>query len=393
MGDDCSGCCDLWTRPQLTGDWLGHRTAAAERGIVFDADLTQFYQGVASGGLQQRFRYGGHGDYVLKFDFDKLIGQEGLFLQLRAEHRFGQAVNLNDTGAYADAAVLPNLPAPTDDLILTNVAITQALSEEFIVFFGKLDTLDGDVNAFAHARGKHQFFNTNFVFNPIAVWTIPYSTLGAGFSVLRGVEPVFTFTVLNATDTATTSGFDELFADGVALSAELRLPTSLFGLPGHQGVGATWNSREYTALGQDPRVIYPGVPIVPKTGSWAIRYNFDQYLHVDPCDPTRGWGIFGRAGISDGNPNPTQWTLSLGVGGHSPFRGREADRFGIGWYYGGANQGTFFRPSDGTGVEIFYNIAVTPWFHLTPDLQILDGGSMRNPDTAVVLGLRGNLAF
>ena len=259
---DCScssatSCCDVWSQPQLTGDWLGVRPALADCGITLDADVTQFYEGVASGGLEQRFRFSGHGDYVLKFDFDKLSGQEGLFLQLRGEHRFGRALNLNDTGSYGATSVLANLPSlNTEDLILTNVLITQALSEEFIVFAGKMDTLDGDMNAFAHGRGKTQFLNTNFVFNPIAVQTIPYATLGAGFSILRDFQPVFTFTVLNATDTTTTSGFDELFADGVALSAELRLPTCFLDRPGHQGVGGMWNSREYTALGQDPRVIF-----------------------------------------------------------------------------------------------------------------------------------------
>jgi porin len=274
------------------------------------------------------------------------------------------------------------------------VAITQALSEQFIVFFGKVDTLDGDMNAFAHGRGKHQFFNTSFVFNPIAVQTIPYSTLGAGFSILQGVEPIFTFTVLNATDTTTTSGFDELFAEGVALSAELRLPTRILGLPGHQDFGATWNSREYVALGQDPRVIEPSVPIATKSGSWSLRWNFDQHLHVDPCDPTRGWGVFGRAGISDANPNPIAWIVSFGVGGHSPLPGREDDRFGIGWYYGAASSelGPFFNPDDGTGVELFYNIAVTPFFYLTPDLQVIDGG-IPIADTAVIPGVRGNLSF
>ena len=395
--DSCSSqssCCGLWTQPQLTGDWLGHRTSLSQRGITLDADVTQFYQGVASGGLEQRFRYGGHGDYVLKFDFDKLSGQDGLFLQLRAEHRFGQAVNL-DSGAFGAPAVLANLPSlNTEDLVLTNVAFTQALSESFVVFAGKLDTLDGDLNAFAHGRGKHQFFNTSFVFNPIAVQTIPYSTLGAGFSILRDLEPIFTFTVLNATDTTTTSGFDELFADGVALSAELRLPTSFFGRPGHQLFAGTWNSRDYTALGQDPRILEPEVPIALKSGSWSLRWNFDQYLVVDPCDSTRGWGVFGRAGLSDGNPNPIKWMVSFGVGGHSPLRGRENDRFGIGWYYGGASTelGPFFNPDDGTGVEVFYNVAVTPWFQITPDLQIIDGG-VPNSDTAVIFGLRGNLAF
>ena len=180
----------------------------------------------------------------------------------------------------------------------------------------------------------------------------------------------------------------------MALSAELRVPTYFFGLPGHQDFGATWNGREYIALGQDPRIIFPGVPIATRDGSWALRWNFDQYLYVDPCDAKRGWGVFARAGISDANPNPLHWIVSCGVGGNSPLRGRETDRFGIGWYYGAASSelGPFFNPNNGTGVELFYNIAVTPSFELTPDLQIIDGG-IRTADTAVVFGLRGNLAF
>jgi carbohydrate-selective porin OprB len=37
----------------LTGDWGGRRTALEERGIDIESSLTQFYQGVASGGLEQ----------------------------------------------------------------------------------------------------------------------------------------------------------------------------------------------------------------------------------------------------------------------------------------------------------------------------------------------------
>ena len=50
------------------------------------------------------------------------------------------------------------------------------------------------------------------------------------------------------------------------------------------------------------------------------------------------------------------------------------------------------NPNNGTGVEIFYNMAVTRWFELTPDLQIIDGG-IRSADTAILFGLRGNLIF
>jgi porin len=56
------------------------------------------------------------------------------------------------------------------------------------------------------------------------------------------------------------------------------------------------------------------------------------------------------------------------------------------------NWGLFLNPNNGTGMEMFYNIAVTRWFELTPDLQIIDGG-IPTADTAVVFGLRGNLIF
>jgi hypothetical protein len=87
-------------------------------------------------------------------------------------------------------------------------------------------------------------------------------------------------------------------------------------------------------LGQDPRIVLPGIPIARRDGSWNLRWNFDQYLYVDPSDAKRGWGVFARAGLSDANPNPLHWNVSCGIGGTSPLRGRESDRFGIGWYYG-----------------------------------------------------------
>ena len=44
------------------------------------------------------------------------------------------------------------------------------------------------------------------------------------------------------------------------------------------------------------------------------------------------------------------------------------------------------------GFEVFYNMAVTPWFKLTADLQVLDGG-LAESDTAVVCALRGRIVF
>lgn len=379
----------------LTGDWCRNRTWLAEHGVTFDLDVAQFYQGVASGGVRRTDRYGGHGDYVMNVDFGKLGVQEGLFLKVRAEHRFGQNIN-RDTGALLPASVLADLPvADEEDLLLTNVLFTQALSERFAVFFGKLDTLDGDLNAFAHGRGKKQFSNVGFVANPIALRTVPYSTLGCGFAILgeKGT-PIFAYTVLNSTDTASTSGFSELFAEGVSMSAELRLPTRFGGLPGHQLFAGTWSSRDYVSLDQDPRIVLPNVPINEANGSWSLYYNFDQYLFVDPCDASRGWGLFGRAGIADEDANPLSWFLSFGVGGHNPMRGRGADTFGAGWFVAGSSDQigpvleTVLGPiNDGHGVELFYNWQATPWLNVTPDLQVIVP-ARKDVDTALALGVR-----
>jgi len=379
----------------LTGDWGGNRDWLASEGITFDLDIAHFYQGVTRGGLQRQFKYGGHGDYVTNVDFGKLGLQEGLFLKVRVEHRFGENIN-RSTGAFLPVAVLADLPvADSEQLFLTNVLFTQALSERFAVFFGKLDTLDGDPNAFAHGRGKTQFSNVAFVANPLALRTIPYSTLGCGFAILgEEAEPIFSFTLLNAVDTADSDGFDELFAEGVAMAGELRLPTQFGGLPGHQLFAATWSSRDFVALGQDPRIVLPNIPINETSGSWSLYWNFDQYLSVDSTNAKRGWGLFGRAGIADDEANPLAWFLSFGVGGNNPMKGREADTFGAGWFYEGSSDeigplvAAVLGPiGDGQGIEIFYNWQATPWLNVTPDFQVIVPGR-ENVDTALAVGVR-----
>lgn len=385
---------DFWSQTTMTQNLFPRRACLAEQGITFDADLIQYYMGVASGGREQEFRYSGHGDYVMNIDSGKLGGPQGLFVKLRAEHRFGETIN-EATGAIIPATLAPDLPVSySDELYLTNVLFTQMFSESFGVFAGKLDTLDGDMNAFAHGRGKTQFSNTAFIATPIGLRTIVYSTLGTGFLILREGEPIFTFTVLNATDTSRTSGFDELFAHGAAIVPELRLPTNLFGKPGHFLFGASYSTRSFASLEQDPLFVLPTVPIDRESESWSFYWNFDQYLVVDPDNPQRGWGLFGRAGIADKQTNPIEWFLSLGVGGSSPIASREADTFGIGWYYSATSDRltpfidkVLGGVGDGYGVELFYNVEVTKWFHLTTDMQVIRP-ARQTVDTALLVGLR-----
>jgi porin len=380
----------------LAGD---ARYMMADSGVLLTSDITHFYFGNVEGGLRRHFEYGGHGDYVLNVDGGKLGTFEGQFLKVRAEHRFGESVS-DDTGALLPATLQTELPArDREALYLTNVLLTQAFSESFAVFAGKLDTLDGDVNAFAHGRGKSQFSNMGFVANPIVLRTIPYSTLGAGFVVLYEGQPLFTYTLLNATDTTRTDGLDELFEDGAVMTAEARVPTNFFERPGHQLVGGTWSGRNFVALGQDPRIILPEAPIAEQSDSWSLYWNADQYIVVDEVDPLRGWGLFARAGVGDDDTNPLETFFSIGVGGHSPLRNRESDTFGVGWYHAATSDEigsiieTAFGPiGDGQGVELFYNIAAMPWLTITPDMQVIVP-AREDADTALLFGVRANMSL
>ena len=44
------------------------------------------------------------------------------------------------------------------------------------------------------------------------------------------------------------------------------------------------------------------------------------------------------------------------------------------------------------GVELYYNARLTPWFQLTPDLQVVDP-FQKQANPALVLGLRAKLDF
>jgi porin len=47
---------------------------------------------------------------------------------------------------------------------------------------------------------------------------------------------------------------------------------------------------------------------------------------------------------------------------------------------------------DERGLELFYNVGVTPWCHITPDLQVITP-TLELAKTSVVLGLRTKIDF
>jgi len=378
---------DIWTRSTLTGDWGGYRNEWAAKGLTLDMNITQVGQGVVGGGKSGAWEYGGRGDLILNLDSGKLGLWPGGFFNFEMEGNWARAVN-NKTGALLPVNSNQLVPLPPGDIFgVPAWNFTQFLSPYFGLSIGKFATItanSGDMNDFAHGKGDTQFMNMAFNFNPLVAFTVPYSTLGTGLVVLPTKDPkqaVITLFLMSASNSPTTSGFDDLNDNNLVVAAEGRVRTDFFGLTGHQLFGTTFSNKKFTSIDVrlDRDTIENGV-LRSEKGSWNIYYNFDQYLYQPKKGEDKGIGLFGRLGVADGNPNFMKFFGSFGVGGKGMFESRPNDKFGLGYYFLNISNPTIQGPfqtrkllRDEYGFELFYNFAITPWLLLTPDLQVIRG--------------------
>jgi porin len=396
------------SRPKLTGDWCGLRDQLRDDGFTFDISATTYYQGVASGGLEDIFRFGGRNDYLVNVDGQKAGLWQGFGIYLHGETVYGDSVNLA-TGAVVPVDIGRAHPVFFgDETALTAVKFNQVVSDKLILYAGKINTIDNVQQPFMPGRGLDAgFMNAAFVWNPILGRTMNYATLGAGAAILADGYPLATLTVYDTNNDTTTSGFNVLFDNGAIIYPTVSLPTTFFGMPGHQSVWGAYSSGRYAIVSPEslnliPQVLQGQLPPTAVTtlvrGSWWITYLFDQALWVDPSDKTRSWGVFGNIGISDAKPNPIHWSAIVGIGGSSALPGRKLDTFGIAYYYLGFSDGfknvaRLVTPvGDERGLELFYNVGVTPWCHVTADLQVITP-ILERVEASLVLGLRAKIDF
>jgi porin len=389
---------DFWTRSTITGDWGGMRNDLAKKGIIFDLSLTQGYQGVVDGGKKRAWEYGGHGDLNIHVSTEKLGLWRGGFFAIEVEGNYNDSINAY-TGALMPANNSQMFPRPIgDNLNVPAFNYTQILSPYFAIMFGKFATLSstaGDMNEFAHGKGDTQFMNMAFNLNPVVATTVPYSALGAGFIIVPTKDPAeatVSFMVMQTNGQSNVTGFSDLNKNLLTFVGEGRVKTNFFGLTGHQLVGVAYSNKEFASIDQNARIIVETGGIESQKGSWNVHYNFDQYLY----EPTKGKGIgiFGRFGVSDGNPNFMRYFYSIGIGGKGIIPGRPLDHFGIGYYYLEVNNPSFTGPletrsflRDEYGFEAYYNCAVTPWMRLTPNIQYVRGAQKDMVTTETTHGI------
>jgi porin len=420
----------LLDRPTLTGDWGGTRDVLAARGITFAPSLTQFYQGPIAGNTAHKFYYGAKGDVLVNIDGAKLGFWDGFGMQMHGEYNLGKTpgVVAGTTFPNNTAMTFPYLNQPGGDL--TSLFFSQRFGPNFTVVAGKMNMFDFYTNGheFSGGGGTKAFWNTSFVGPPSGI--VPVAMFGAIGTL--NVDPLkFTGMVYDPRDAITHTGLVHPFDEGVNLRGSADLTSNLLGLRRTDSFMAAISSEKGTDFskltdlgtaelrksvlqGVLTGTLFGSELFTPpqKRGRYWFGYAFEQTLWRNPENPKRAWGLFGQAGISDGNPNTLKLGAIGGIGGTSPFAGRPDDKFGIGAFYlGYSNElkqhlDPLVQLGDEYGGEIFYNFAITKWFRLTADAQVIAPGikaqatnlSLINPTvarnpTVVLLGLRSQLNF
>ena len=408
-----------WGQKTLTGDLFDRLFSTRDLGITLGGRVTQFGFGIAGGvkrplpaplGQGNAFTYTGRGEYDLLIDLEKFGGLPKGRLLIRLENWYGQYGNVSLRAGTLAPPVFPALlpPRPNDPGVpyVTNFLLTQPLSPNWVVFAGKKDVLGSfDQDVFAGGDGTDQFVNQALIANPAFLLGLPYSTFTTGFVSPRKWGGFSLFVMDTIDRTADFMQVGTLFTKGIIVGGEVKAKTMFFGLPGQQHVGAIWKHEAQNDLrysfglpGGTSETPGPSTPVL--WNSYTLYYGFDQYLARFTENPDRGWGVFGRAALTDGNPNPVHYFLSAGLGGFSPLDKSRGDTFGLGCFLtGSSNQfgpvpASIFGPRNGAGLELFYNYQATPWLNITPDLQWVrpSAGNLAT-NSAFVYGLRINFTF
>lgn len=370
---------DWIKRSHMFGDWGGHRTTMADRGLKFDASWTQFF---ASTPLQPPFGdrrdwdYGGKLDFKATADLGQSLGWSGVSVTSHVEFRYG------DTKLLAGGTFLPTNAAllfPKADgnaIQVSSLYVSKLIGTSTVVHAGRFNTVDMYETPFSGGQGTDKFMNMAFVAPPLIARTTPPVVEGVFFMALKEGEPLVTVGLIESTQ-------DGFFQNGATVLGTVRLPIRPFEAPGHYYARGTVSSIEATSLDQSIFVVIPTplieseVPLEKVKNAWTLDFTFDQYLWWDPATKT-GYGVFGSFGVSDANPSVVDAFVHLGVGGNSPIPGRRTDNFGVGYYLAGVSNtlresfAPVLRLRNENGFEAFYNIAVTGWSKIAADVQVID---------------------
>ena len=374
-----------------------------QEGITMDLLLSGFLQGQTSGtddsaainALTDRGTgTGGYGagrfDALLELDSTRLGLWRGGQINAHLEVEDGPLPGWRG-GAFwpvNTAAILP-LTAP-GQWSLSSLYLRQRWGGTRVMV-GKVNVIDLQRQSpFFGGWGVDRFQNLALVLPPTGV--TPATLMAASISQQIG-NVTLTAMAYDPND-RTVNSFNGLFADGVNLSLSAQWNGRFWKRSSNLGIAFILSTTQSVSLEE---IYLPSQlrQLVLKSPN-NITFNFGHQIWNSPVRPGKGVGVYGRLGVTGGDPNPIQSSLAMGISGEGMWRSRPWDGFGIGIYRYNWTEGlstALLTPLQSeTGVEMYYNFALTPWLSFSPNVQIIRPATADAP-LLTALGLRSVIRF
>ena len=396
MNDTCS----LTHRETLTDGWFGFEEHLSSRGLTVGLSATQIYQQNIHGGLsthRRAGRYAGSYDLELEFDLESILNLTGGSVYALAEGSWSEGIDAPAVGSIFGV----NGDAGGDRFIdITQLYYEQSLLDEALkVRVGKLDLTGGfecqgcpvafDGNSYANDETA-QFLNGALGNNS----TIPFPDNGLG--IVFYLQPAEWWYVsagvgdaqADARETGfnTTFNGDHYFLYVFETGVAPQLPSDNGPLQGTYRLGL-W-------LDPQPKDRNDGNGVEIDDIGFYLSFNQALLKENNDEDDSQGLAGFVRYGWANDEVNEIEHFWSVGAQYQGLIPTRDDDVLAFGVAQGFLSNSAGFSASHETIAELYYNVKITPWLNITPNIQhVTNPGGNETVNDAVVLGVRVQMTF
>ena len=302
------------------------------------------------------------------------------------------------------------LPGDYNDTANTGLVISQYLP--FIrgrllnITVGKIDIVDTVSGFFPSvAFGQEGFSNVNGL-----VTALPWFGAVRGLSLYGGVVSTVNqeyqaaesgILVTGTTGVSTSWGsIYDAFDEGVFIAAMHRFFWKLDDKPGNVMLFAGGSTREQASNDRRDFTIIPGQGIESTDDKkpWDVAIYVHQIFWQAEGEPDRKATVFFGGTLGPDNPQFAQYHVFAAVEAFGLMTSRPHDRMGLSGWKNWLSDDFVDLVSpvadlrDTYGFELYYNMEITKWLHVTADLQIIENEN-DGDDLAIIPGIRVVIDF
>lgn len=367
-------------------------SGAAKEKIHSKLIFSQFADLPISGDADSTLRYGGKFDAYFDIKGSALGIDDSWSVHLHPEFRYGESAN-------GEIGLIPSntqLFYPDDgETFDLSANVTKRWNSGASLTVGKVNVLDLAAGLPVVGGGGHEGFqNLSMALPPTAV--VPGSITGALLNVPTE-KVLYRLWVFDADAQSERTGFETRFDNGVAFLGSVTAPVKIGGKRGYYAIKVTGSTRNTLATDALPAALIPTPGTYPTSrGEFSAVVAAYQFIEEYADAPGKGWGIFGQAFFSAGNPTFLDESFFVGISGNPSFR--KQDRFGIaGFHYSLTDDlvgslATRLALEDEEGIEAFYTVGLSDSLRATANIQVIDS-AVAARDTGVLAGFRLTATF